>query len=79
MLTDVTLVVIGMHHTTMATTTEEGGVRALARGRQADTTDPVAVIDVIAMIGIRADHKGRSAAEAAAPRAVRAVVMARHH
>lgn len=79
MLTDVTLVVIGMHHTIMAITTEAEGVRARGLGRQADTTGPVGVIDGIAMRGIRAGRRGRSVGEAAAPRAARAVVMGRHH
>lgn len=79
MLTDVTLVVIGMHHTIMAITTEAEGVRARGPGRLADTTGPAAVIDGIAMRGTRAGRKGRSVGGAAAPRAVRAVVMGRHH
>lgn len=77
MLTDVTLVVIGMHHTIMAITIEAGVVRAPARGRQVDTTDPVGVIDGIAMTGTRANLEGRSEGEAVPPRAVRAVVMGR--
>lgn len=75
MLTDVTLVVIGMP--IMAITTEVGAGRDRGLGRRDDIIGPVGGIDGIAMRGIRAGRAGKRGGEVVAPRVVRAVVMGR--